>query len=136
VDPAARLADRLSRIEHVRFGLLFGSRAAGRADSGSDWDVAVYLSPELTPRQRLDARLQLIADLEEVGPVDVVILNDAPPLVAQRALQGRRLLTRDASAYVRYFVKTLAAAGDEVPWRHLHRHARQSRLQEGSFGRP
>jgi predicted nucleotidyltransferase len=136
MDAIAALAERVRREDHTLFALLFGSRAAGSPRPGSDWDVAVYLSPGLTPRERLAVRLRLLADLEDLGSVDVVVLNDAPPLLAHRALQGRPLFKKDASAYVRFFVRTLAEAGDEAHWRDLHRTARAARLAEGSFGRP
>jgi predicted nucleotidyltransferase len=136
VDRIAALADRVQREEHALFAFLFGSRAEGRSRLDSDWDVAVYLSPGLTPRERFAVRLRLIAELEDLGGVDVVVLNDAPPLLAQRALQGRSLFGKDTSAYVRFFVRTLAEAGDEAYWRELHRTARAARLAEGRFGRP
>ena len=39
----ATLLERISRIYHPSDVLLFGSRARGDADSGSDWDVLVIL---------------------------------------------------------------------------------------------
>ena len=37
-----KIADILSNDPSVEFAYLFGSRAAGRADPGSDWDIAVF----------------------------------------------------------------------------------------------
>ena len=68
--------------------------------------------------------------------MDVVLLNDAPPLLAQRVLQGERIFIRDRFAYVRFFVRTAALAGDEQYWRQLHAQTRKQRLEEGRFGRP
>jgi len=130
------LEDRLREFEPVLFALLFGSRAAGSERADSDWDLGVYLRPELSGRRRLGLRLELEARLADLGPLDVVPLNDAPPLLAQRALQGKRLLVRDPVAYVRFFVRSEALAGDEVHWRQLHRDSRERRLREGGFGRP
>jgi hypothetical protein len=66
----------------------------------------------------------------------LVVLNDAPPLLGQRALQGQRVLVEDPVAYVRFFVRTDAAAGDERYWRQIHMDACKRRLEEGRFGRP
>ena len=130
------LKEKLSRFDEILFALLFGSRAVGRPRPDSDWDIGVYVSDALTAGQRFDMRLRLLTELQDLGSVDVVILNDAPPLLAQRVLQGERIFVRDHSAYIRFFVRTAALAGDEHYWRQLHAQARKQRLEEGRFGRP
>ncbi len=130
------MRERLEAEETVLFALWFGSRAGGRAREDSDWDLAVYLREELSPRERLAARLRLLAELQDIAPADLVILNEAPPLLGHRALHGRRILVRDPRAYVRYVIRTLAESEDERYFRDLHRAARDRRLAEGRFGRP
>ena len=131
---------RLRSRREVLFASLFGSRAAGGAPRpGSDWDLAVYLEEGLSARDRFGVRRRLIAELEDVdglAGLDLVVLNDAPALLGHRALQGELLFAHDRQAYVRYFVRTLAASGDEAYYRDLHREARRRRLEEGTFGRP
>jgi predicted nucleotidyltransferase len=131
-----KLAQRLDRFDAVLFALLFGSQAKGTARPDSDLDVAVFLDPALSSEQRWDMRLQLVAELEDLGQVDVVILNDAPPLLAHRALMGEPIGIRDRTAYVRFFVKTMGAAEDDRYYQEVHRAARLRRLREGRFGRP
>ena len=127
---------RVAKVAEVRFALLFGSRVTGRSRQGSDIDLAVYLDDALSARERFDLRLRLVTEIVDMGRPDIVILNDAPPLLGHRALMGRSVLVRDRTSYVRYFVRTLAASGDERPWRRLHRNARRRRIMEGRFGRP
>ncbi len=131
-----KLARRLAPFEDILFAFVFGSRARGTARPDSDLDVAVYLSPNLTPKERFDTRLRLHAELEDFGPVDVVILNDAPPLLAHRALLGAPIEIRDREAYVRFFVRTMGLADDDRYFQEVHRAARLRRLREGRFGRP
>ena len=135
-EPHSLLKEKLGRLDEVLFAFLFGSRAGGKPRPDSDWDIGVYTSDALTAEQRFDLRRRLLTELQEVGSVDVVILNDAPPLLAQRVLQGSSILIRDRTAYVRFFVRTAALAGDEQYWRRLHMEARRRRLEEGRFGRP
>lgn len=132
----AELAARLATAPEVRFAVLFGSRSGRRPRVGSDWDVGVYLDEDLTPRETFKARLRIAGGLEDLGRIDLVVLNDAPPLLAHRALQGKRLLLRDKPAYVRYFRETLAASEDERHWRDIHLRARLARARTGRFGRP
>jgi predicted nucleotidyltransferase len=131
-----RIAEATASLPGAVFATLFGSRADDRARSDSDWDVGVYLDDALDARERSRIRLRLVAALEPAIQVDVVILNDAPALLARRALDGERLFIRDQRTFVRFFVRTLAAAGDEAFWRDLHARERARRLAEGRFGRP
>jgi predicted nucleotidyltransferase len=137
LDPArARLADRVAEAPEVRFALLFGSRVTGGARPDSDWDLGVYLSDDLDSAERAAVRDRLVAAIEPRDPVDIAILNDAPPLLAHRALRGEKLVLRDEVAFVRFAVRTLAAAGDEAYWRELHARERRMRLEQERFGRP
>jgi predicted nucleotidyltransferase len=87
---------------------VFGSVARGTASATSDVDLGLLLAH--APAATLEGRmLDYEADLErQVGvPVQVVILNDAPPDLAHRVLRdGRVLLERDRSARLRFEVRT------------------------------
>src|SRR5437763_135860 len=99
----ARLLDR----DGVVAALLFGSQATGRTKPSSDIDIAVWLDPGLQADARLDMRLRLSAALGN-GDVDLVVLNDASPLLIQRARQsGLLMLDRDPRARVRLETKAL-----------------------------
>lgn len=130
------LQSLLGAVPEIEFALLFGSRARGTHRPGSDWDVAVFLHPELSDRERFQMRRRLAARIEDLGPADVVVLNDAPALLAHRALMGRRVVVNNKTALVRFTVRTLALSEDERFWRDLHRRAMIRRVQEGRFGRP
>lgn len=119
----------------VRFAYLFGSRATGRARPDSDWDVAIYLDDSLGARQRFRARNLLTAELEEVGPVDVVVLNDADPVLAHRALSGELLHVEDRAAMVRQFVRTMELLEDRRYFDGILAGGVQRRLTEGTYGR-
>lgn len=137
MDPIEELRTRLEARPEILFAYLFGSRAReGPVRPDSDWDVAVCFDEGLSPDERFDRLCRLSAELEDIGPVDLVDLNQAPPLLAHRALMGRRLLVRAHTAFIRFFVRTLAMSEDERHWRDLHHAARLKRLAEGRFGRP
>lgn len=130
------LTDTLRADPAVRFGFLFGSRANGRARADSDWDVAVYFDEDLNAAGRAARRLRLAAELERLGAVDVVSLNDADPLLAHRALGGRALVMADRAAYLRYFVRTMRLAEDQRYFDQIFARARTTRIREGNFGQP
>jgi predicted nucleotidyltransferase len=135
MDLEQSLRERMAREPDLEFALLFGSRAGGRERSDSDVDVAVHFAPSISDRERFQRRLRLTSELADLGETDVVVLNDASPLLGHRALMGRLIVVNDRRAYVRYFVRTLAASGDERYWRDVARNERRTRLEEGRFGR-
>jgi predicted nucleotidyltransferase len=101
---------------------LFGSRAAGRAHAESDVDVAVLLRRTEFPteRDRFEARLFLTAEMIarlRVNAVDLVVLNDVPPLFARRVVtEGHRVFGADAEADLAFIRDTLLRAADLAPW--------------------
>lgn len=70
---------------------LFGSHAHGRAHGDSDVDVGILLDAAnyRDTEERFKARLEVLAHIGGLlgAPADVVVLNDAPPLL------GRTIVT-------------------------------------------
>jgi predicted nucleotidyltransferase len=84
-------------------GYVFGSVARGDDGPNSDIDIAVFLEPstehDLGPWGR---RASLLSDLMAAlgrNDVDLVVLNDASPLLWRQVLRdGDRVLSRDLAA--------------------------------------
>ena len=80
---------------------LFGSRAEGRAHRESDTDIGLLMHRDILPtrKQRFEASLRIGAELAAAfsdDRLDLVVLNDAPPLIGRRIVtEGRRLVCRD-----------------------------------------
>jgi predicted nucleotidyltransferase len=101
---------------------LFGSHAAGRAHRESDVDLGVLLRWEAHPRRddRFEVKLRLIGELGGVvapAAADVVILNDAPPLLGRQVIHdGMRIHLADAAADHAYVRDVQLLAADLEPW--------------------
>lgn len=140
VDDAARvrLAAALDQ-EGVVSALLFGSQATGKAGSLSDIDVAVWLDPELEDRERSTRQLALIGAASKATATDevqVVVLNDATPLLRHRVLRdGVRLVDRDPRTRIRLEVAALLEYLDTAPLRATLAAGLRRRIEEGRFGR-
>ena len=104
---SAQVAERLRthfrgmRGAAVASAWLFGSHGESRAHSESDVDVGVLLDRRLAPtaRERFDLRVRLTSDLIHAlrnNDVDLLVLNDAPPLLARRIIRtGIEVFCRD-----------------------------------------
>jgi predicted nucleotidyltransferase len=106
-DSLDQLADLLGAAPaRLVSAYLFGSHAEGRAHRESDVDVGILLpyEPASTPKGRFEARIRVLSFLisklgQNANAVDIVVLNDAPPLLARRIVtRGRRVLCSDPEA--------------------------------------
>ena len=101
-DLQARLTRVLEPRPEILDAYLFGSQARGDAGALSDIDVAVFIDEDLAEPGPYGYDAELITDLmTEMGTndIDVVLLNQAPPLLYHRVLRdGKLLVTRDLAA--------------------------------------
>lgn len=101
----------------------------------SDVDVAVLLASPLPPSRALPYRLKLMADLGSAlhrSDVEVVILNDASPLLAHRVLsKGKVVFERSASARIRFQVRTASRYLDLIPMFETHIRYLKKNVREG-----
>jgi len=112
----ARLMDARPEVLEA---YLFGSRARGDAQAHSDVDVAVYVDAARLPHApfgyRAASTTYLMAGLG-TNRVDVVVLNQAPPLLYHRVLRdGIRLLARDLKVTTTREAQALSRYCDYVP---------------------
>lgn len=112
----------MDRYPEVVALYLFGSVAQDTTHHDSDVDVGILIDREAAPSHtdRSEVRVRLGSDLIAVtgrNEVDVVLLNDAPPLFARAIVTGgKRLLCQDEEADRRFVRDTLLRAADLDPW--------------------
>jgi len=78
----------------VRAAFLFGSFAKGKARAESDVDMGVLLDPSIPEEAYLNRRLRYMDDLSSrLGrEADVIILNEAGPVLKHQIFEAGRLL--------------------------------------------
>jgi predicted nucleotidyltransferase len=133
------LVNCLAAQPDVLAAYLFGSYATGKARPESDVDVAVLLSGT-DEMERFERRLRLMGEVEEAlgrRSADVVVLNDAPPLLAHQVLMhGRLIFERDRAGRVEFEVRTGKIYADLQPMYEYHSHDLFQKIREvGLSGR-
>lgn len=118
---------------------LFGSQANGKAGPLSDVDVAILLDGSRVPAKLFfKLRLELIAEASHVcrrDDVDVVLLNEATPLLAYEAVRGGELLyERDHSARVSFEARAVQQYLDLEPFYRVGRHYLKRQLLSARHG--
>lgn len=126
--PTEELIERLADFfagncgDGVQAAYLFGSHAEERAHRESDVDVAVLLDRKRWPtaQERFEVRVALTSELIGAlhhNEVDLVVLNDLPPLLARRILrEGRSVYSSDREAEIRCLRDVQLRAADLEPW--------------------
>ena len=139
---AAELADALRAFfeprREVLEAYLFGSAATGSAQAHSDIDVAVYVGEPRPAASAFGYSAELTAALMSAlrtDRVDLVILNEAPPLLYHRVLRdGVRVLSRDLAATTTREGQALSRYCDFVPQLAKIEAAHRRRTLSGRFG--
>ena len=135
---SAPLRSLLAGRPEVHEGYLFGSEARGDARRGSDVDVAVYIEPSRAPASAFGYAADLAAAIGAATgrrDVDVVVLNDAGPLLYHRALRGIRVFARDLRAATTREGRALSRYCDYLPQVRRIDAALKARLKADAFGR-
>lgn len=117
---------------------LFGSAAQGTLTPLSDIDIAVLLPDNVSPDEYFDRRLQMTLDLMRLlntDKIDLVILNQAPPLLKYQVVtQGKPLYSCDQGVRQRFEARAITEYLDFKPVLELQFEYLQRRIKEGQFG--
>jgi len=108
----------------VVLAFVFGSAAGGTATAWSDLDLGVLLDRAVPSQRYQRIRLRLLEQLSTVikgRPLDVVILNNASPLLAQLVItRGKVLFCQDEELKAEFQVKTLQEFDDAYYLRRVY----------------
>ena len=120
----------------VRWAYLFGSEAQRQTTPLSDVDVGIYLD-EPDPVQRSKHYSSLLFDLTQAagnGEVDLVFLNNAPPLFAYQIIAGQLLYSADEELRVAFEANVLREYFDELSWERTRHRLLRARILAGRMG--
>jgi predicted nucleotidyltransferase len=126
-----RLKTQLAAIfesQGVALAYLFGSQAKGEVGPLSDIDVAVYFDESVPREEYFDWRLEVsgaLTDLFKTDKVDLVVLNEVPPLLAHRIVkEGVPLFCRDEKIRIEFEVRAVLNYLDWKPY--VEKYTRQT----------
>ena len=75
---------------NVAAAFIFGSAQNAEVKPGSDIDIAILFYVVLDAEHRLDFYTDLCDAIDSDKPIDMVILNNAEPILAFEAISGKR----------------------------------------------
>ncbi|MCF8011877.1 MAG: nucleotidyltransferase domain-containing protein [Clostridiales bacterium] len=134
------LVEKLKNDKDIVAIYLFGSYAEKKQTSASDVDLGGLLDQDFSPKQYFDKKLELLSEMTSLlktDEVDLVILNDAPPVLSYRILsQGELLFEKEneKSQRVEFQVQTYNRYFDFIPIEKIIHEGLVRRIREGRFG--
>ncbi|MDI6641401.1 MAG: nucleotidyltransferase domain-containing protein [Elusimicrobiota bacterium] len=129
-----------SKRKEIRFAYLFGSQAQKKTTQLSDVDIAVFIEEKFYARTKNSFSYQagLITDLIFVlktENIDVVILNEAPPLLAHRVIRDGILIDcKDELERIYFQVKAIREYIDTQKIRYIEDKYLRERIYSNKFG--
>lgn len=124
----------------VELAYQFGSSVQGRTGPMSDLDVAVLASPSVKQEEYLKLQVDLLCALDAVfpaSPVDLVLLNQAAPLLCYEVIrEGRLLFAKDEPIRIAFEQRVLQEYLDTAYLRRVQYQALLARLEDGALGDP
>lgn len=132
-----RLGEYFAARAEVIAAYLFGSQAKGKATADSDIDIAFLLSPDFDLQEHFMYRIERMVELEQLcrRSVDVVILNQAAPILRNQVLRyGRLVYERDHRQRVAFEVRSRQAYYDLQPMLKLLQRALVRQIKEVGLG--
>jgi predicted nucleotidyltransferase len=116
----SRIADILGKHPRVSFAYLFGSANKGRLLPFSDIDIAVHITDfDQDDKRDLEYYISIKLALEDAvrRDVDLVVLNEAPPLLKKEVLIGGTKIWDRGDGYSRAFrLRTVWEYDDIKPY--------------------
>ena len=123
----SNIAKDLFGDTQVLFAYLYGSYATDQTHPFSDVDIAIYVPPLLSRKERLDLEMTLALELDKKldhGPEsDVRIVNFLPLAVAGEVItEGILIYCRDDEARIDYETMIRCAYFDFIPFLRSYQH--------------
>ena len=107
-DKIKAISEMLASRPEVDFAYLFGSQVSGQCGKMSDIDIAVYAD---VTDDRLAYQLKLLERLQCLTgsvAVDLVLLNDAPPLLRYEVIKHGQVLKENKEKRVIFEIRVLS----------------------------
>lgn len=110
------LTEYFSSKDSIILAYLFGSTVRGDTGRLSDVDIGILLDEKLSKKDRFDLELKLISEIAiliKKNKIDLVVLNEAPLLLAHNIIKDGIVLKSDEVERVKFETKILSMYIDE-----------------------
>ncbi|KCZ73318.1 putative nucleotidyltransferase [Candidatus Methanoperedens nitroreducens] len=130
------LTEYFSSKDSIILAYLFGSTVRGDTGRLSDIDIGVLLDEKLSKKDRFDMELELISEIATLikkNKIDLIVLNEAPLLLAHNIIKNGIILKSNEIERVKFETKILSMYMDEKYYIKRHTEQTLKRIAEVGF---
>jgi len=130
------LIEYLSSKDSIKLAYLFGSTVRGDTGRLSDVDIGVLLDEKISKKDRFDLELKLISEITTLikkNKIDLIVLNEAPLLLAYNIIKDGIILKSSETEKVKFETKILSMYMDEKYYIKRHTEETLKRIAEVGF---
>ncbi len=130
------LIEYFSSKDSIILAYLFGSTVRGDTGGLSDVDIGVLLDEKISKKDRFDMELNLISEIATLikkNKIDLVVLNEAPLLLAYNIIRKGIILKSNETERVNFETKILSKYMDEKYYIKRHTEETLKRIAEVGF---
>lgn len=138
-DDIRRITDYFKDRDEVSALYIFGSAAGGKETAESDIDIAVLINDRKKGRKTYESLKKAYYSASpkfSLRPIDIVVLNTAPPFLKHRIIKtGKVLFDRNRRLRVRFVANAIIEYLDYKPIEDICLKAVIGRFRRASVGR-
>ncbi len=130
------LTEYFSNKDSIILAYLFGSTVRGDTGKLSDVDIAILVDEKISKKDRFDLELKLISEtatLIKKNEIDLVVLNEAPLLLAYNIIKTGIILKSSETERVNFETKILSMYMDEKYYIKRHTEETLRRIAGAGF---
>ncbi len=130
------LTEYFSSKDSVILAYLFGSTVRGDTGRLSDVDIGVLLDEKLSKKDRFDLELKIISEIATLikkNKIDLIVLNEAPLLLAHNVIKDGIILKSTETERVKFETKILSMYMDEKYYIKRHTEETLKRIARAGF---
>jgi len=130
------LTGYFSGKDSIILAYLFGSMVRGDTGRLSDVDIGVLLDEKLSKKDRFDLELKIISEITALikkNKIDLIVLNEAPLLLAYNIIKNGIILKSSETERVKFETKIFSMYMDEKYYIKRHTEETLKRIAEVGF---
>ncbi len=130
------LTEYFSSKDGIILAYLFGSTVRGDTGRLSDVDIGVLLDEKLSKKDRFDLELKSISEIATLikkNKIDLVVLNEAPLLLAYNIIKNGIILKSSETERVKFETKLISMYMDEKYYIKRHTEETLKRIAGAGF---
>jgi predicted nucleotidyltransferase len=131
-----QLIEYFTSKDNILLAYIFGSTVRGNIGRLSDIDIAILVDEKSSKKEHLDVELKILSEITILikrEKIDLIILNEAPLLLAYNVIKNGIILKSNEIERVKFEIKIISTYLDQQYYINRHTEMSINRIAEVGF---